>query len=101
MRVVEHATGTSTAVAQPESPSTVWGEANPEYDSTVLRYGYTSLATPRSTYDLDLDKAVAPHTNGPLRHDPSLIRARRCERDRAQPAAAPGGGSRRLPPWGC
>ena len=55
VRVVEHATGTSTAVAQPESPSTVWGEANPEYDSTVLRYGYTSLATPRSTYDLDLD----------------------------------------------
>ena len=55
MRVVEHATGTSTPVAQPESPSTVWGEANPEYDSTVLRYGYTSLATPRSTYDLDLD----------------------------------------------
>jgi oligopeptidase B len=55
MRVVEHATGVSTAVAQPETPSTVWGEANPEYDSTVLRYGYTSLVTPRSTYDLDLD----------------------------------------------
>ncbi len=55
MRVVEHATGTSTPVAQPESPSTVWGEANLEYDSTVLRYGYTSLATPRSVYDLDLD----------------------------------------------
>jgi len=55
MRVVEHATGTSRPVDQPESPSTVWGEANPEYDSTVLRYGYTSLATPRSVYDLDLD----------------------------------------------
>jgi len=55
MRVIEHASGTSTPVDQPESPSTVWGEANPEYDSTVLRYGYTSLATPRSVYDLDLD----------------------------------------------
>lgn len=54
MRVIEHATGRSTPVDQPESPSTVWGEANPEYDSTVLRYGYTSLATPRSVYDLDL-----------------------------------------------
>ena len=54
IRVIEHTTGTSTPVAQPESPSTVWGEANPEYDSTVLRYGYTSLATPRSVYDLDL-----------------------------------------------
>ncbi len=55
MRVIEHATGTSTPVVQPESPSTVWGEANPEYDATVLRYGYTSLATPRSVYDLDLE----------------------------------------------
>jgi len=54
MRVVDHATGASTPVDQPESPSTVWGESNPEYDSTVLRYGYTSLATPRSVYDLDL-----------------------------------------------
>jgi len=55
MRVVEHANGISTPVVQPESPSTVWGEANPEYDATVLRYGYTSLATPRSIYDLDLE----------------------------------------------
>jgi oligopeptidase B len=54
IRVVDHATGDSTPVDQPESPSTVWGEANPEYDSTVLRYGYTSLATPKSVYDLDL-----------------------------------------------
>lgn len=54
IRVIDHATGTATPVAQPESPSTVWGESNPEYDSTVLRYGYTSLATPRSVYDLDL-----------------------------------------------
>ena len=55
MRVVEHASGVSTPVVQSESPSTVWGEANPEYDATVLRYGYTSLATPRSVYDLDLE----------------------------------------------
>ncbi len=54
MRVIEHATGVATPIAQPESPSTVWGESNPEYDSTVLRYGYTSLATPRSVFDLDL-----------------------------------------------
>ncbi len=54
IRVVEHTTGVTTPVDQPESPSTVWGESNPEYDSTVLRYGYTSLATPRSVYDLDM-----------------------------------------------
>lgn len=54
MRVIELASGVSTPVVQAESPSTVWGEANPEYDAKVLRYGYTSLATPRSVYDLDL-----------------------------------------------
>ena len=30
--------------------------SNPEYNSTTLRYGYTSLTTPSSTYDYDLVK---------------------------------------------
>ena len=34
MRVIDAATGASTPLEQPESPSTVWGGANPEYDST-------------------------------------------------------------------
>jgi oligopeptidase B len=55
MRVIEASTGTSTPVDQPESPSTVWGGANPEYDSTTLRYEYTSMVTPRSVFDLDLE----------------------------------------------
>jgi oligopeptidase B len=55
MRVIDAATGVSTRVAQPDSPSTVWGGANPEYDSTTLRYEYTSLITPRSVFDLDLE----------------------------------------------
>ncbi len=54
IRVVDAATGTSTPVAQPETPSTVWAGANPEYDATVLRYEYTSMVTPRSVFDLDL-----------------------------------------------
>jgi oligopeptidase B len=54
IRVVDAATDASTNVDQPDSPSTAWGGANPEYDSTVLRYEYTSLTTPRSVYDLDL-----------------------------------------------
>ncbi len=29
--------------------------ANPEYNSTQLRYGYTSLTTPSSIYDYDMD----------------------------------------------
>lgn len=54
VRVVDPATGTSTPVEQPESPSTVWGGANPEYESTTLRYEYTSFVTPRSVFDFDL-----------------------------------------------
>ena len=46
--------GPRRPVERPESPSTIWSGANPEYDSTDLRYEYTSLVTPRSVYDLDL-----------------------------------------------
>ncbi len=53
-RVVDLDSGTSTPVDRPESPSTIWGGANPEYESSSLRYEYTSLVTPRSVYDLDL-----------------------------------------------
>ncbi|HZM57057.1 MAG TPA: S9 family peptidase [Acidimicrobiales bacterium] len=59
IRVIDASTGASTPVSQPESPSTVWGGANPEYDSMTLRYGYTSLTTPRSVYDLDLGTGEA------------------------------------------
>jgi oligopeptidase B len=54
IRVVDGTTGVATTVEQPDSPSTVWGGSNPEYDSTTLRYEYTSMVTPRSVYDLDL-----------------------------------------------
>ena len=59
IRVIDAVDGTSMPVGQPESPSTVWGGANPEYESTTLRYEYTSLTTPRSVYDLDLESGDA------------------------------------------
>jgi oligopeptidase B len=37
----------------------VWGGANPEYDTTTLRYEYTSLVTPRSVFDLELGTGEA------------------------------------------
>jgi len=58
-RVIDAASGTSTPLDRPESPSTVWGGANPEYESTTLRYEYTSLVTPRSVYDLDLTSGTS------------------------------------------
>jgi len=39
----------------PETPAAAWGGPNPEFTSRSLRYEYSSLVTPRSVYDLDLD----------------------------------------------
>ena len=59
IRVIDAETGASTPIGQPESPSTVWGGANAEYESSTLRYEYTSLVTPRSVYDYDVPTASA------------------------------------------
>lgn len=37
-----------------EPAYTAYAGANPEYNSEVLRYGYTSLTTPSSTYDYNM-----------------------------------------------
>jgi oligopeptidase B len=38
-----------------EIPSASWGGPNPDFASTTLRYDYSSLVTPRSIFDLDMD----------------------------------------------
>ena len=43
----------------PETPSASWGGPNPEFTSRSLRYEYSSLVTPRSVYDLDLESGDA------------------------------------------
>lgn len=40
---------------QPESVSTAWPGANPDFDSTFLRYGYSSMVTPPSVIIFDPD----------------------------------------------
>jgi oligopeptidase B len=43
-------------VIPPEEPVySMWTGGNPDYESTTLRYGYTSLVTPPSSYDYDVD----------------------------------------------
>ncbi|MGH9206703.1 MAG: oligopeptidase B, partial [Acidimicrobiales bacterium] len=54
IRVLRLADGDMHTIDQPEAVSTVWGGPNPEIDSTILRYEYTSMVTPRSVYDYDL-----------------------------------------------
>jgi oligopeptidase B len=39
----------------PDTPSTSWVGANPEFSATSLRYEYSSLVTPRSVLDVDMD----------------------------------------------
>lgn len=38
-----------------ESAYTAYTSSNPEYDTDVVRYGYTSMTTPSSTYDYNMD----------------------------------------------
>ena len=37
-----------------EPAYTAWISTNPEFDTTLLRYGYSSLTTPNSIYDYDM-----------------------------------------------
>ncbi|HEX6475992.1 MAG TPA: prolyl oligopeptidase family serine peptidase, partial [Acidimicrobiales bacterium] len=59
IRVISLRDGGSHTVAQPESVSSAWGGPNPEFGSRVLRYDYSSLVTPRSVYDYDMEDRVA------------------------------------------
>ncbi|MDJ0838760.1 MAG: S9 family peptidase [Acidobacteriota bacterium] len=38
-----------------EPTYTTWSSSNPEIDSTVLRYGYSSMTTPDSIFDYDMN----------------------------------------------
>jgi oligopeptidase B len=54
LSVVDLADGSRHVVPQPEEVCAVWPGPNPELDSTVVRYEYSSLVTPRSVYDYDM-----------------------------------------------
>ncbi len=55
IRVRRFSDGSEYSIEQPESVGTVSGAANATYETTVLRYGYTSMVTPASIFDVDLD----------------------------------------------
>lgn len=46
--------GEAHHVAFPEPVYTVWEGNNPEFETSTLRFGYSSLVTPDSVYDYDL-----------------------------------------------
>lgn len=50
LELIDLATGDSKLLEQPSRPSTVWITSNPELDARELRYGFTSLIQPKTTY---------------------------------------------------
>ncbi len=54
MRLHWFADGRTGPIEQPEVVSTVWSGANVDPAATTLRYGYTSMVTPPSLFELDL-----------------------------------------------
>jgi oligopeptidase B len=54
IRVLPFAGGQPYEVDFPEAIYTFRGAANPEFDSRVLRFTYTSLVTPSAVYDFDM-----------------------------------------------
>ena len=54
LRVLELATGAEHLVAFPEPVYAVRPNDNPEFDTSVFRFGYTSLVTPGSVVDYDM-----------------------------------------------
>ena len=55
IRVLGLAAGTDFVVDQPEPVYSLGGGANLEWEATTLRFGYTSLVTPSSSIEYDMD----------------------------------------------
>jgi Protease II len=54
LRVRNLTDGTEHTIGQPEEAASVWLGANPEFDTTNIRYGFSSLVTPTTAYDYDV-----------------------------------------------
>ena len=54
MRIIDQKTGKKYYLDFGEPAYTVYPSINIDFDTEVLRYGYTSLVTPTSTYDFNL-----------------------------------------------
>jgi oligopeptidase B len=54
LRIIPWGDGEEYEVQFDEPTYVTWIDENPEFDSRVLRYGYSSLDTPETIYDLDL-----------------------------------------------
>ncbi|MEM9978669.1 MAG: S9 family peptidase, partial [Cyanobacteria bacterium P01_D01_bin.2] len=55
IRVQKLSTGEETSLEFPEPTYSVWAGSMPEFDNRTLRFTYTSLITPASVFDYDMD----------------------------------------------
>jgi oligopeptidase B len=80
IRVLDLAAGEEHLISFPEPVYTVRAHANPEFDTTLLRFTYTSLVTPSSVVDYDMAErtwTVRKQTEVLGGYDPSLYRSER------------------------
>jgi oligopeptidase B len=80
IRILELASGSEHLVPFPEPVYTVRHDENPEFDTTVLRFSYTSLVTPNSVVDYDMAArtwTVRKQTQVLGGYDPSCYRSER------------------------
>ncbi len=57
LRIHDFRSSLNHRVDVPEAVYSIRTDANPEFDTTTLRYGYESFVTPDSIYDYDMDKS--------------------------------------------
>ncbi len=55
IRIQKLSTGEETTLDFPEPTYSVWPGVMPEFDNKILRFTYTSLITPPSVFDYDMD----------------------------------------------
>lgn len=54
LKVIKLSDWSSHVISLPEPIYSVWPAANPEFDTSILRFAYTSLVTPLSTFDYNM-----------------------------------------------
>lgn len=79
IRVLNLESGADDLIPFPEPVYTIRAHANPEFDTTLLRFTYTSMVTPSSVveYDLSLHSWTVRKQTEVRGYDPSLYRSER------------------------
>ena len=80
IRIQDLTSGTTHKVTFPESVYTYWRTANPDFNTTLLRFHYTSLVTPRSVFDYDMQsrkRELRKRLEIRGGYDPALYRSER------------------------